>query len=159
MPLWGELLVGLVIVIGLIGIVIPIIPGSLLIFGAIAVWAIVVGGSAWWVLAAVAAIMVGGEAVKYLVGGRVLRSDGIPGRTIIVGVFAGIVGFFVIPVIGLFIGFIVGALVSELVRTQQLEKAWRGAVSAAKAAAYTIGIDLLFGLIVTSIWLVSVILG
>ena len=51
MPFWGELLVAAVILVGLVGIVVPILPGTLLIVGALFVWALVVGGWAWSVFA------------------------------------------------------------------------------------------------------------
>lgn len=152
MPLWGELLVAAVIVIGLIGIVVPILPGTLLIVCALFVWALVVGGWAWSVFAAAILVVAVGEVIKYLVAGKSLRTDGIPNRTVVIGGLVGIVGFFVVPVIGLLLGFVVGAIVSELVRTRGLEQAWRGALAALKAAAKTIGIELLFALVATSIW-------
>ncbi|AZZ80980.1 MULTISPECIES: DUF456 domain-containing protein [Gordonia] len=152
MPLWGELLVAAVIFVGLVGIVVPILPGTLLIASALLVWAIVVGGWAWSVFAAALLALVVGEVIKYLVAGKSLRTDGIPNRTVVVGGLVGIVGFFVVPVIGLLLGFVVGAVAAELVRTQSLELAWRGAVAALKAAAKTIGIELLFALVATSIW-------
>ncbi len=37
----GIVLVALVIAVGLVGIVVPLMPGTLLVFGAIAVWAVV----------------------------------------------------------------------------------------------------------------------
>jgi len=151
-PLWGELLVAAVIFVGLVGIVVPILPGTLLIASALLVWAIVVGGWAWSVFAAALLALVVGEVIKYLVAGKSLRTDGIPNRTVVVGGLVGIVGFFVVPVIGLLLGFVVGAVAAELVRTQSLELAWRGAVAALKAAAKTIGIELLFALVATSIW-------
>ncbi|GAC01801.1 hypothetical protein GONAM_34_00010 [Gordonia namibiensis NBRC 108229] len=152
MPLWGELLVAAVIFVGLVGIVVPILPGTLLIAGALLVWAIVVGGWAWSVFAAALLVLVVGEVIKYIVAGKSLRTDGIPNRTVVVGGIVGIVGFFVVPVIGLLLGFVVGAVAAELVRTQSLEFAWRGAVAALRAAAKTIGIELLFALVATSIW-------
>lgn len=152
MPLWGELLVAAVIVVGLIGIVIPILPGTLLIASALFVWALVVGGWAWSVFAAAVLALVVGEVIKYLVAGKSLRTDGIPNRTVVIGGLVGIVGFFVVPVIGLLLGFVVGAVLSELGRTRSLEQAWRGALAALKAAAKTIGIELLFALVATSIW-------
>ncbi|WP_232715503.1 DUF456 domain-containing protein [Gordonia metallireducens] len=152
MPLWGELLVAAVIFVGLVGIVVPILPGTLLIACALLVWAIVVGGWAWSVFAAALLVLVVGEVIKYLVAGKSLRTDGIPNRTVVVGGIVGIVGFFVVPVIGLLLGFVVGAVAAELVRTQSLELAWRGAVAALKAAAKTIGIELLFALVATGIW-------
>lgn len=153
MPFWGELLVAAVVLVGLIGIVVPVLPGMLLIAVALFVWALVVGGWAWSVFAVALLALAVGEVVKYLVAGRSLRSDGIPNRTVMVGGLVGIVGFFVVPVIGLLLGFVVGALAAELVRTQSAGQAWRGAVAALRAAVKTIGIELLFALVATAIWI------
>lgn len=149
----GELIIGAVIVIGLLGIVFPILPGSLLIVVAIGIWAAGVGGAAWGVFAAATAVILAGEIVKYFLAGRCLKSAGIPNITIAVGGVLGIIGFFVIPVIGLFIGFIVGAFGAELVRTHSGGSAWRGAISASKAAVITMGIELFAALIASGIWL------
>ncbi|MAU80564.1 MULTISPECIES: DUF456 domain-containing protein [Gordonia] len=155
MSLGGELLIGAVILVGLLGIVFPVLPGSILVALAIGVWAVAVGGWAWGIFAAAAAVIVIGEVVKYLVAGRSLKASGVPNTTIAVGGVLGIIGFFVIPVIGLFIGFVVGAMIAELVRTRSAHAAWRGTVSSAKAAAITIGIELFAALLGTAIWLVG----
>ena len=85
MPFWGELLVAAVILVGLVGIVVPILPGTLLIVGALFVWALVVGGWAWSVFALALVVIGVGEVLKYLIAGRSLRADAIPNRTIVVG--------------------------------------------------------------------------
>ncbi|GAB19182.1 hypothetical protein GOEFS_076_00110 [Gordonia effusa NBRC 100432] len=153
MPLYGELLVALAICVGLVGIVLPILPGTLLVGASILVWAIIVGGSAWAVFAVAAVVMVAGEVVKYLVAGRGLKAAGVPNTTIIVGGIVGIIGFFVIPVIGLFLGFVLGAYVSELIRNRTFSHGWQGAVAALKAVATSMLIELLGALVASGIWL------
>ena len=44
----GVLIVGLVIALGLVGIVVPLLPGGLLVFAAIAVWGVIEGGPWGW---------------------------------------------------------------------------------------------------------------
>lgn len=157
MPLWGELIVGLVISVGLLGIVIPVLPGGLIVGSSILVWAAIVGGGAWLVFGIAAALIVIGDVVKYLVAGKHLKSSGVPNITILVGGIVGIVGFFVVPVIGLFIGFMVGAYVAEFVRTRDASIAWAGAIAAAKAALITMGIELFAALLAAGVWLGGVI--
>ncbi|WP_016933755.1 DUF456 domain-containing protein, partial [Rhodococcus sp. R1101] len=96
----GELLVGLAILVGLLGIVLPILPGVLLIFGAIAVWAFVTGGTTAWVVlgVATAALLVTG-IVKYTWPGKRLQQAGVPNRSLILAGLLGIAGFFVVPVV------------------------------------------------------------
>ena len=109
MPLHGELVVAAIIFLGLCGVVVPVLPGLTLILAAIAVWAFVVGGWAWLVLAIAAGFLGGAAAVKYLVANKSMKNSGVPGRTVIAGGLLGIVGFFVVPVVGLIIGFVLGA--------------------------------------------------
>lgn len=155
MPFWGEALVGLVIVIGLLGIVFPVLPGGILVGLTIGVWAFVVGGWAWAFFAAAALIIAVAEVVKYYVAGRQLKAAGVPNTTVIVGGIVGIIGFFVVPFVGLILGFIVGAAVSELVRGWDLEQAWRGAWAATKAAGASMLVELAGALTATAIWLVG----
>ncbi len=155
MPFWGELVIGLVIGIGLLGIVFPVLPGGIIVGLAIGVWAFVVGGWAWAFFAAAAIVIAAAEVIKYYVAGRTLKSAGVPNVTVVVGGIVGIVGFFVVPVVGLILGFILGAMVSELVRGWSFEQAWRGAVAAMKAAGASMLVELSGALIATTIWLVG----
>jgi len=157
----GLVAVGLVILVGLVGIVVPVLPGLLLIWSAIAVWAFVEWGSAS--VAAVLAIatlaVVVGMLVKYYVGDRRMRAAGIPRGIIAVGAVVGIVGFFVVPVIGLPLGFVAGILGAELVRTRELGQAWRATVQALKAVGLAVLIELAAGLLATTAWIVGVVSG
>src|SRR3954468_10273136 len=94
-----DLLVGLAVLVGLVGIVVPVLPGTILILGAVLVWAVASSSAAGWVVfALVTTILVVGGIVKYAVPGRGLKAAGVPNRTLLAGGLLGIVGFFVIPV-------------------------------------------------------------
>ena len=80
----GVLLVGIAIAVGIVGVVVPALPGALLVWAAIAVWAFAVGSStAWAVLAVVSVVISGAQVVKWLVPGRQLRNAGVPRRSIV----------------------------------------------------------------------------
>ena len=112
-----EILISIAIAVGIAGIIVPVLPGTILVLGAILVWALEVGTTtAWAVFAVSALLLVGGSVVKYLVPGRRLKTAGVPNRTLLVGALLGFVGFFVIPVIGMFIGFVLGVYVAERAR-------------------------------------------
>ena len=88
------------------GIVVPVLPGALLAWAAIVVWALVVGGATAWAVLGVATVAIGGaQVVKLVVPGRRLRDAGVPRRSIVAGLVLAVVGFFLIPVVGFFIGF------------------------------------------------------
>lgn len=153
MPFVGELLVAAVIFIGLCGVVVPVLPGLTLILAAIAVWAFVVGGWAWLVFAITAGFLGGAAVVKYLIANKSMTNSGVPGRTVIAGGLLGIVGFFVIPVVGLIIGFVLGAFLAEWWRCKDIRGGWNGAVAATKAAGVAMIIELTGALLAASLWL------
>jgi uncharacterized protein YqgC (DUF456 family) len=154
----AEALVGLVIVIGLIGIVIPVLPGTIVIFAAILVWAIMSGtATAWAVFAAATLFLVVSGVVKYTWPGKRMRSAGVPNMSLVAGGLTGIVGFFVIPVVGLFLGFIAGTYVAELYRLRAHNRAWASTWHACKAVGLSMLIELLGALIASGIWLAAVV--
>src|SRR3954462_10625600 len=100
----GNVVVGVAIAAGIAGVVLPVLPGALLVWAAIAVWALAVGSATAWAVLALATLTIGGaQVVKVLVPGRRLREAGVPRRSIVAGLLLAVVGFFVVPVIGLFV--------------------------------------------------------
>lgn len=153
-------LVGLGIVVGLVGIVVPILPGLLLIWGSVVVWAIVEQGTIAWVALAIATIVAAASQIlKYVVPGRRLRDAGVPTRGILAGTVLGIVGFFVVPVVGLFLGFVGGIYLVERLRLRSHRLAWQSTVHALKAVGLAILIELLAGLLIATTWLAAVAFG
>lgn len=151
-----EVVVAVAIVIGLIGVLVPVLPGSLLVFGAVLVWATETGDATAWVVFAVAACALGGGAiVKYAVPGRRLKDAGIPTATQRWGVALGVVGFFVVPVVGLFLGFVLGIYLAER-RRLGAGRAWPSTVTALRAAGLSILIELTAAMVAGGIWLVGV---
>ena len=152
-----DLLVGLAVLVGLVGIVVPVLPGTLLILGAILVWAVVAACPVGWVVFAVATtFLVLGGVVKYAVPGRGLKAAGVPGRSLILGGLLGIVGFFVVPVVGLVVGFVLGVYLSELQRVG-VDRAWPSTRAALKAAGFSMLIELAAGLLAAFTWLAGAI--
>jgi uncharacterized protein YqgC (DUF456 family) len=155
----GEVLVGMAIAIGLIGVLVPVLPGLLLVWAAILVWAFEVGGSAaWTVLALVTALFLAGTVVKYVVPGRRLRRAGVPWTSTAVGALLGLVGFFVIPVVGLVVGFVLGVYLAEWQRLHAPGPAWQATKHALAAAGWSALIELCAGMARAAFWLAGVLL-
>ncbi|WP_205474547.1 DUF456 domain-containing protein [Nocardioides sp. SYSU D00038] len=151
-----EVLVAVVIAIGLVGILVPVLPGSVLVLGAVLVWAIEVGsGTAWAVFAIVTALLAVGTVVKYLVPGRRLKEQGIPASTQWAGALLAVVGFFVVPVVGLFLGFVLGVYLAER-RRVGAARAWPSTKAALRAVGLSILIELAAGLLAAATWVVGV---
>ena len=142
-----ELLIGLAVVVGVIGVVVPVLPGSLLILGAMLAWAVVSeSAEAWAYFALAAVLLVSGSVVKYAVPGRNLKAAGVPNSTLMLGGLLGLVGFFVIPVVGLFVGFVLGVYLAELRRVGR-DQAGPSTRHALKAAGLSVLIELVTALL------------
>ncbi|TQM44321.1 hypothetical protein FB388_1686 [Pseudonocardia cypriaca] len=153
------MLAAVLVVVGIVGIALPILPGLVLVVAGVGVWA--VGRAdfvAWTVLGIVVAIVLVGSVVKYLVPGRRLRDSGVPGRTIAAGAVLGVVGFFVIPVVGLFIGFVLGIYLAELARLGGHEAAWPSTRRALAAVGWSIVIEMATGLLAAAVWVGALLL-
>lgn len=150
-----ELLVGLAVLVGLVGIVVPVLPGSVLILAAVLVWSIDQGdATAWVVFAVVTTLLVLGAVVKYAVPGRRLKATGVPQRTLLMGALLGVVGFFVIPVVGLAVGFVLGVYLAEVSRVGR-DEAWPSTKHALKAVGLSVLIELAAGMAAALTWFVG----
>jgi uncharacterized protein len=157
-PWWGDLLVALVILGAAVGCVVPVLPGGLLALGAIAVWALVERDAIGWLVLVVAGVLVVvGQVVKYVWPGRQLSASGVPGVSIVTGGLLGIVGFFLVPVVGLPLGFVIGVFGAELLRSRAAGTAWASTVAALKATGLSVLIELASVLLAGSIWAAGVV--
>ncbi len=146
-----EVLVALGIAVGLVGILVPFLPGSALIGIVVLLWAGLVGGTtAWLTFAAVMVLLVMGAVVKYLLPGRRLKDAGVPLSTQLIGALVGVVGFFVVPVVGLLIGFVVGVYAAE--RHRVGAQAWSSTQAALRAVGLSIAIEMVAGLGAAGVW-------
>ncbi len=157
--LFVDVIVALVIICGLVGVVIQVIPGLLLVGGAVLVWGLFTGGTVGWTMVVFAVIIVAlGMVLKFLIAGKYLMREGVPNRSLVIGAVLGIAGFFVIPVVGLFIGFIGGIYLAEWQRLQDPNAAKDATWVALKATGLSILIELAAALTLTAAWVVALFL-
>jgi uncharacterized protein YqgC (DUF456 family) len=155
----GLVFVAVAIAIGLVGILVPFLPGTLLVWAAIAVWAFLEQTTTAWVVFGVATAVIGVSLlVKYLWPVKRMRAADVSGWVLAAGAVAGVIGFFVIPVVGLLVGFVAGVYLAELVHRRDQRRAWASTVHAVKGAALSVGVELAGGLIATVAWVVGVVL-
>lgn len=161
MSTWGVVLVALVIAIGLVGIVLPVLPGGgFLVFAAIAVWAIVEHTTVAWVTLGVAAVFfVTAEVIKYVWPVRRMRAAEVGIWSLVAGGVLGLIGFFVIPVIGLVIGFVAGVYLAELSARRDYRRAWTSTVHALKGVALSVGVELTGALLATIAWVTGLVIA
>ena len=153
----GIVLVALAIAVGIIGIVVPLLPGTLLVFAAIAVWAVIENNvTAWVTLGVVTALLAVSTLIKYLWPMRRMREADVRTVSLAAGAVLGIIGFFVIPVVGLVIGFVLGIYLAELANRRDQRVAWTSTKHALKGVALSVGVELCGALAATVVWVFGV---
>jgi uncharacterized protein len=157
----GVFLTALVMAIGLVGVVVPVLPGLLLVWSAGLVWAIVEGeGTARWVVLAVMTLLfAAGTVAKYVLPARSAAARGAPRLTLLVGALGAIVGFFVIPVVGLFVGGVAGIYLAEFLRLRDVRGAWDATWAALVAIGVGVLIELAAGVAMVLVWAAGVIVA
>ena len=146
------------VVVGVCGIVVPVLPGSLSILAGLLVWALWGGSPYGWLVFGIGAIVVAiGASAQYLITGRRLKERAIPSRSVVIGLVAGVVGLFVIPFLGLPIGFVVGLLASEYARVRDLREAASTSWTALKSVGLGLLVELGCALVAATVLLVGIV--
>jgi uncharacterized protein len=148
------------VVLGLIGIVVPVLPGLILVWAGIAVWATSRHDAwGWVVLAGVSAVLVLGIVTKYLLPGRKLRESGVPWSTLAAGAVLAVIGFVVVPVVGVVLGFVLGVFLAELARLRDRTAASAATRVALAAVGWSIVVELGTGLVMTAVWVIALVVA
>lgn len=146
-------LVAVAIVAGLLGTVFPVLPGALLVAGAVLVWAVATGGTTAWVAALSAVAVIGlGQVLKYVVVGKQMKAGGVPNWVLLAGAGGAVLGFFLIPVVGLVVGFVAGVFLAEAGRLRTFTDAWPTTLQAMKSAGWSVLIEFGSCLVAAGIW-------
>ena len=150
----GTALCALIMAIGLIGTLLPVLPGLLLIWATALVYGLidgfgVVGGIAFGVITLLLAIA---YVLQIVLPHRRGRASGAPTSTLVVGALAAVAGFFLIPVVGLVVGAVVGVLAAEYARTRRWEAAWRSTKGVAVGIGLGMALELAAGVAMVLAW-------
>jgi uncharacterized protein YqgC (DUF456 family) len=156
-----PLVVGLTLLVmlaGMVGVVVPVMPGLLL------VWVAGVGTLLWqgtdvvgWTVAGVltALFLVGSGATLWLPT-RQGRRGGVPGRSLGVALLGALVGFFLVPVLGLVLGAFAGLLYAEHRRLGDWPRARASVGQVLRAYGIGVLVELVVGVVMIATWLVTV---
>lgn len=157
----GTVLVALVMLVGLVGVVVPVLPGTALVLAAGVAWALLVeddGAVRWVVLLVMTALFAAGVVLKYLLPGRRLAGD-LPRSTLLLATAGAVVGFFLLPPLGLLLGGIVGTYVAEARRVGFGPQARRSTMRVLRAVGLGVLAELAAGVLMVATWLVGVALA
>ena len=150
-------LVGLVMVVGLVGVVVPVLPGTALVLAAGLAWAVLVvdGGTGRWVVVGVMAVLfVGGLVLKYALPGRRLSGE-LPRSTLLATAAGAAVGFVVLPPLGLLLGAVVATYAAEARRVGGGAPARESTVRVLRAVGLGVLAELTAAVLMVGTWLVG----
>ncbi|HEX2704391.1 MAG TPA: DUF456 domain-containing protein [Candidatus Lustribacter sp.] len=153
----STLAVAILMLVGVVGIVVPIVPGLAIVWLATALWAWVHPSPAAWVVFGTATFWyVAGLVTQYVVPGRRMKAAGVRTSTLLIALVGAVVGFFVIPVVGGIVGFVLGIYAVELARAGDRSAAWASTKHALRAVGLSMGIELGAALLIVTTWVIGV---
>lgn len=153
----GTLLVGLVMVVGLVGVVVPVLPGTALVLAAGVAWAALVvdgGAGRWAVVGVMAALFAAGLVLKYALPGRRLSAE-LPRSTLLATAVGAGIGFVVLPPLGLLLGAVVATYAVEARRVGSGAPARDSTVRVLKAVGLGVLAELTAAVLMVGTWLVG----
>lgn len=148
-------LVLIVLLIGLAGTLIPILPGILLIWGATVGYGIAVGFSGTGIAVVVVSTVLAVVAVALgvVLPKRAADASGASTQSQLFAALGAIIGFFVIPVVGIIIGALIGIAASEYSRTNDWEMTKRSTIGVAKGFGISTLAQFGIGFLMLLVWL------
>ncbi len=156
-----TILVGLTMLLGLIGIVIPILPDLLLIWGAALVYGLVVGWGTIgpWMFAVITLLGILGGLAEGWVTGVGARKGGASLWSVVGGFALSLVGLVVLGPLGFLIGLLLGIFLLELFRHRNVKHAARATTGTGLGYGASFVVKFIFGLGMIAAWLVWVFAG
>lgn len=140
--------------VGAVGTVVPLVPGLALVWAAALVYGVAegfdgIGAVAFGVITALAVV---GTLAGWVVPARVAGRAGAARSSIFLGVVAAVVGFFVIPVVGVAVGGVAGVYAGELHRTRDRTAAWRATRATLTGFGAAALVQLAIALAMAAVW-------
>lgn len=156
----GLLLVGAVMLLGLCCALVPGLHGPMLCWAAVLWWTTGEHTAlSWRILALATGILLLDQALRWLLPNRRPREGGVSQQTLFIAGGAAVAGFFVIPLVGAAIGFVVGIYAVERHRLGSHGGAWASTRTAMRNVGLGVLIDLFACLLVAGAWLGAATLG
>lgn len=152
-------LIAVVMAVGAVGTVVPLLPGLALIWAAGLGYGLAEGFGTAGVAAMVVmtALLVAATIAGWVVPTRRAGGAGASRRSVWLGVGAAVVGFFVVPVVGLPLGGVVGIYLGEHLRTGDPRAAWATTRATITGFGLAALLQLAAALAMIAVWVVWVV--
>jgi uncharacterized protein len=154
-------IVALAMAVGVVGTVVPVLPGLMLVWAAALVYGLVggfgaVGTAAFVVITALAAA---GTLAGIVVPRRAATRGGAARQSMWLGSALGVVGFFVVPFVGVLVGGVLGVFLGEALRTRDSAAAWRSTLATLKGFGLAGLLQVAAALSMVVVWVAWVVAG
>ena len=160
MGVWELLLVGLVILLGLCGVLVPGVPGSWLVWAGVLWWALKDPQPvAWSVLVGATVVLFLGQVVRWALPPRRLRGSGATPRMAVYAGVGALLGFVLIPVLGAVPGFVGGVYLCERLRLGRHREARAALRTVMRAGGSSVLTELFTCLLIAGAWAGAVLWG
>lgn len=160
MDLPQLLLVGLVLLFGIFGVLVPGVPGTWLVWAGLMWWALHERSSvAWVMLVAATALLLVVQVVKWQLPPRRVREVGVTRRMAVYAGVGAVAGFVLLPVVGAIPGFVGGIYVCERRRLGTHGDAWASVRAVMRAVGTSVLVELFACLVVVGAWVGAVVAG
>lgn len=139
---------------GLFGVLLPGVPGSWLVWAAVAWWSLHEKSAlAWWVLVGSTAVLLLTQVVVWQLPARRLRGVGITRRMVAYAGVGALLGFVLLPVIGAVPGYIGGIYLSERLRLGGHGPAMTSTRTVMRAVGGSVLVELFACLLIVGAWM------
>lgn len=156
-----TVLVALAMLAGLIGTVLPLFPGLPMVWGAALVYGLVegFGGRGTVAMVVITALAAAGIIASVVLPHRRVAAGGAPRSSVVAGLVGAIVGFFVIPIVGMPLGAVAAVYLAEYRRTGIRATAWQSTKTMVAGFGLGILFELTAGLAIVVVWVMWVVWG
>ncbi len=139
---------------GLVGALIPGLPGIELVWLAALGYGFFSGWGTWgpWLFALITLILIIGEVVSWWLGSATARYTGASWKAILASLVLGLIGMFIIPVIGALIGAVLGVFLVELYRRRNWKAALKTTSGVLLGAGLSFGAQMVIALMMIGVW-------
>jgi uncharacterized protein YqgC (DUF456 family) len=153
-----DVVVGVAMAVGLVGTVVPLLPGLPLIVGAAFAWVIADGADSgqWLVFGAVTVVAVVGLIVGSILPARRASAAGASRVSLLAGAIGAVAGAIFIPVVGAFIGWPLGVLAAEWLRSRDVGVAVASTRATVAGLVHGAAIQFGAGVVAVAIWVIAV---
>ncbi|MEV6956326.1 DUF456 domain-containing protein [Streptomyces sp. NPDC051183] len=152
------LLVGLVLLLGVLGVLVPGVPGTWLVWAGLMWWALHErSGVAWILLVSATALLLVVQVVKWQLPPRRLRGVGVTPRMAAYAGAGAVLGFVLVPVVGAVPGFVGGIYLCERLRLGTHGEARASVRTVMRAVGTSVLVELFACLLVVGAWVGAVV--